>query len=103
MNGYAGPGYDGSPNLFEVDATTGLVICAGGFVFGLGNHGLWCSTQDQQFGLPMTEDELATLLVSERLQAVANSMPAGLQACYQLNGCSGPAPDIDDSTRPTPP
>ena len=40
----------------------GIVQCAGGQIFGITSHGLFCSTPERQAGEPLTEDRMVALL-----------------------------------------
>lgn len=50
---------NGTP-IYEV--RDGVVQCAGGEIYGLGGSSLMCSTRERQFGPPLSEEVLATLL-----------------------------------------
>ncbi len=57
----SGPFAEHCPPIHAV-RPDGVVSCAGGEIYGIGSHGLLCSTQAQQVGRPYTETQLASAL-----------------------------------------
>lgn len=72
--GHEGPFATGMRPLYRVEADTGYVECAGGYLYGLGPHGFICGSPDLFVGPPLKESGLVAGLLA-RLQVARKTRP----------------------------